>query len=99
MNALFIRWIGEHKDDRTPCEVFAPIMFNSSCKRGPLGSGSDGSGKSLSFSFGEWLKAKDLNMRGFRIRAKTHIRALQVIGTKKETQNDEIGKCEKIFEN
>ena len=97
---VFIRWIGERIDDKTPCEGFAPLLYNSADKRGPVGSGSDGSGKSLSFSFDKWLREENLYLKGFRIRAKKYINALQIIGTKKETPNDGTSKwlLEKFME-
>jgi len=83
------RWIGDCRDNKTPCEVFAPIMYSTANKRGPLGSGSDGSGKSLKFSSEQWLKADNLDLKGFKIRARKYINAIQILGTKQETLNAE----------
>ena len=84
--------MGECIDDKTPCEVSAPVLYNSADKRGPIGSGSDGSGKSLSFSFDQWLKEENLYLKGFRVRSMKYINAFQIIGAKKETQNDGTSK-------
>ena len=88
----FFRWIGDCRDNKTPCEVFAPIMYSTANKRGPLGSGSDGSGKSLKFSSEQWLKADNLDLKGFKIRARKYINAIQILGTKQETLNAETSK-------
>ena len=67
-------------------------MYSTANKRGPLGSGSDGSGKCLKFNGEQWIKAENLDLKGFRIRAKKYINAIQILGTKQETLNAETSK-------